>query len=56
MLSHNEKKGKSNYHVFFVPIAIGSYHTLLGIVLSTSAVGKAGTESEWSLTKAECSL
>ena len=42
---------------FFVPITfeIGSHHTLLGIVLSESAVGKAGTEYEWSVTEGRMS-
>ena len=38
-----------------MPEKIGSHHTLLHIVLSASAVGKAGTECEWSVAKGRMS-
>ena len=52
MLSDDEKKGQVKLPCVCLCLQllkIGSHHTLLGIVLSPSAVGKAGTEYEWSV-------
>ena len=58
MLSHNEKKRASQTTMCFFCLQllkIGSYHTLLSIVLSASVVGKAATEYELSVTKGRMS-
>ena len=58
MLSHDEKKGQVKLPCVFLCLwllKIGNHHTLLGMVPSASAVGKDGTEYEWSVTKGQMS-